>query len=33
MYLNGLRSSWVQLSVETMEMASANLRVMIRLAL
>jgi hypothetical protein len=32
MYLNGLKRSWVQLSVETKEVARANLRVMIKLA-
>ena len=32
LYLNGLRSSQVQLSVETKEVARADLRVMIRLA-
>jgi hypothetical protein len=31
LYLNGLRSSWVQLSVETKEVARADLRVMIKL--
>jgi hypothetical protein len=31
MYPNGLRSYWVQLSVETKEVAKADLRVMIRL--
>jgi hypothetical protein len=32
MYPNGLRSSWVKLSVKTKEVARADLRVMIRLA-
>jgi hypothetical protein len=32
MYLNGLRSSRVQLSMETKDVARADLRIMIRLA-
>jgi hypothetical protein len=32
MYLNGLRSSWIQLFVKTKEVVRADLRVMIRLA-